>query len=480
MDGSGPENGDPLPIEVMVQSREDEGQPPPAELPLGATMQESGAPLIHPAGKNGLGVIQSPVNTASLPSDSPQKGPQPSLPAAQDALQATTGPPSPVDGSTVYLVAEDSSGVPQTPTSKSSHVMPPIQGLPSTCDAVEPPTLQNSCPAVSQTPAKGPKKRGRKSKAELLRIKAAQELMAPLVHPPGRKGLGVIQSPVNTTALTTDSPQKRAPASQDTPLTTADAPPVDGGDKCLASEDPLILQTSAKVPKKRGRKSKAELLMMKMAQESEAQALVESRQSDSENVELELNQSGRPRRRAAKTALKHFQAIADEWAASGRSSPPKTEEKVPEETAKKRRRKRKSDDSDDDFVVSEEVLQQEQEEVEDDSLSGEESDDDLSFFRRGVFAPGEKVYANVKGTAENGLHNSIMAPVWAAAAVTMDFREAHYSDWEYPEWVPHKDSWHFLSHSEAEIYLPLQTTSPPFCIRREGLEEDSNPLVLDR
>ncbi|CAJ0948557.1 unnamed protein product, partial [Ranitomeya imitator] len=91
-----------------------------------------------------------------------------------------------------------------------------------------------------------------------------------------------------------------------------------------------------------------------------------------------------------------------------------------------------------------------------------------------------KVHSLVRGYAENGLHNTIMAPVWSSARITMDFREAQYSDWEYPEWIPHADRWHLLSHSEAEIYLPLQTTSPPFCIRREGLKEDSDPHILGR
>ncbi|KAM3932233.1 general transcription factor 3C polypeptide 2 isoform 1-T5 [Leptodactylus fuscus] len=485
MDGSGSKN-----CEVMVQSREDESVPPlTAHLPLGVsvpttgvTMQESVTPLIHPPGRKGLGVVQSPVNTAALPSDSAQKRP----------LSATGSPLS--DGSDRCLAAEESSFVPQTPISTSSSETPLCQSLPAMSDAVAPPTpgldttLQNSS-SLSPAPVKVPAKQSRKSKAKQLKMKAAQKSAEPLITPPGRKGLGVIQSPVNTAALLNDSPQKRPlsslPASQGPLQATADPSPMDIGEKPLASEDTLILQTPVKVPKKRGRKSKAEMLAIRMAQELEAQAQGKSRQSDSENVEVELTQSGRPRRRAAKTAMKSFRDIADEWAASGLSSPPQTEKVMPEETGKKRRRKRKANESDEDdvdFVVSEDVLEQEREEVEEeDDLSEEESDSELGSYRKSVFSPGEKSwYSTIRGSAENGLHNSIMAPVWSSAQITMDFREAQYSDWEYPEWIPQKDGWHFLSRSEAEPYLPLQTTSPPFCIRREGLEEDSDPLVLDR
>ncbi|CAN2391372.1 transcription by RNA polymerase III, partial [Pristimantis euphronides] len=394
-----------------------------------------------------------------------------------------------VDGGAVCSAADYSSCVLHTPTSEPGCVRPPGYNPLAVAEAVGPPTLiarlhgSSVVSPLTPTPVKGPKKRGGKCKAVQPKRKTTQKSAAPLIHPPGRKGLGVIQSPPS------DSPQKRAfsslPASQ-IALPAADPSPVDIADKPLASVDSLISQTPVKKSKKGGRKSKAELLMMKMAEELEAQTQVDSRQSDSENVEVELTQSGRPRRRAAKTAMKYFQDIADEWATFGRSSPPKAEKMMLEETGKKRRRKRKANDSDDDvdFVVPADVLQQEREEEEEeedeDALSEEVSDSNLNLFRTSVFAPGEKAYPLVRGIADNGLHNSIMAPVWSCMQTTMDLREAQYSDWEYPEWIPQKDSWHFLSRSEAELYLPLQTTSPPFCIRREGIEEDSDPRVLGR
>ncbi|XP_077148084.1 general transcription factor 3C polypeptide 2 isoform X2 [Ranitomeya variabilis] len=489
MDGSELEDCDTLSAEVMIISREDENLPSPAVLPLGVsapttgvTMQESVAPLI-PSCKKSLGVYHSPVNTAALPSDNPQKKPLSSLPLSQDILLDTNGPTL-MDGSDRCLVAEDSASVPQTPTSNTKCSRTLEQSRSAMTDTEEPSTpcpvnvLQNS-PLLSQRPVKVPKSKGCKSKSKM---KMTQLSTAPLIPPPDRKGLGVIQSPVKSSTVHNDSIQKKSvstiPASQDVQQSTE--PSSDFVAKSLADEDSLLQQTPVKVPKKRGRKSKAELLLIKAAQELEAQTLVEKRESDSENVEVELTPSGRPRRRAAKTAMKHFQDIVDEWEECGPTSPPKLEKKLPEDTGKKQRRKRKRDESDDDmdFVVSDDILEQE-EEVEDVGLSEEESDSDLCFNRKSGSVPGE-VHSLVRGYAENGLHNTIMAPVWSSARITMDFREAQYSDWEYPEWIPHADRWHFLSHSEAEIYLPLQTTSPPFCIRREGLKEDSDPHILGR
>ncbi|CAJ0948555.1 unnamed protein product, partial [Ranitomeya imitator] len=227
-----------------------------------------------------------------------------------------------------------------------------------------------------------------------------QESVAPLI-PSGKKSLGVYHSPVNAAALPSDNPQKKPlsslPLSQDIVLDTNE-PSSDFVAKSLADEDSLLQQTPVKVPKKRGRKSKAELLLIKAAQELEAQTFVENRQSDSENVEVELTPSGRPRRRAAKTAMKHFQDIVDEWEECGLTSPPKLEKKLPEDTGKKQRRKRKRDDSDDDmdFVVSDDILEQE-EEVEDVGLSEEESDNDLCFNRKSGSVPGEVGYKCSEG-----------------------------------------------------------------------------------
>ncbi|XP_075197514.1 general transcription factor 3C polypeptide 2 isoform X2 [Anomaloglossus baeobatrachus] len=660
MDGSDTENCDTLSAEVMVISREDERLPLPAVLPMGVTVPTTGvnmqgpvASLIPSSGMKSLGVNHSPVITAALPNEPPQKKPLSSLPAAKDIPPDTNGPTF-LDGSDSCLITEDSS-FPQIPTSNIKCSLTLGENHSPTSDTEEPPApcpvsvLQNSSP-LNQRLVNVPRQKGRRPKTKM---KTAQVSTAPLKPPSGRKGLGLIQSPVNSMTVHNDCVQKTSlsalPTSQDVQHITTDTPPLDSVDKSLssedfllqkmpvkvpqkrgrkskaelllikaaqeleapthvennpppldpvdkslasedfllqqtpvkvpqkrgrkskaelllikaaqeleapthvennpppldpvdkslasedfllqqtpvkvpqkrgrrskaelllikaaqeleaptlvennpppldpvdnslASEDFLLQQTPVKVPQKRGRRSKAELLLIKAAQELEAPTHVENRQSDSENMEVELTSSGRPRRRAAKTAMKYFQVIANEWEAAGLSSPPKMEKKLPEETGKKRGKKRKagySDDDDDvDFMVSEDVLELEEEEVEDEALSEEESDTELCFYKRSSFTPGEKVHALLRGSAENGLHNTIMAPVGISAQITLDFREAQYSDWEYPEWIPRTDRFHFLSQSEAEIYLPVQTTSPPFCIRREGLKEDSSPHILGR
>ncbi|KAM9316309.1 general transcription factor 3C polypeptide 2 [Gastrophryne carolinensis] len=97
-----------------------------------------------------------------------------------------------------------------------------------------------------------------------------------------------------------------------------------------------------------------------------------------------------------------------------------------------------------------------------------------------VFGVGEKHLPLIRGLAKNGFHNSIMAPIWRAAEVTLEYRNGHYSDWEFPDWIPSKDGWRFLSLPDAETYLPLQPTSPPFTIKREGVKEEAPPCTLNR
>ncbi|CAI9590328.1 unnamed protein product [Staurois parvus] len=274
----------------------------------------------------------------------------------------------------------------------------------------------------------------------------------------------------------------QAPPSESVSLPVGNGPAADA-----------FLTPPAKVPKKRGRKSKAEMMAIAMAKKLEE----ESRVGESEPEKVEVTPGGRPRRRAAAVALRYLHEIAEELSVPGRTSPtvpgsPVPEEKTspektpkPPQSGKKRGRKRKSHDSDDgdaDFVVSEALLREEEEEredLEDDCLS-DEADSDLRSYNTNVFAFGEKPYPQMKGVAENGFHNSIMTPIYKSAEITMDFRNVYHSDWEFPDWIPRKDSWHFLSCQEAEPYLPLQPSSPPFSIRREGIKEEAEPCVLNR
>ncbi|XP_053239940.1 general transcription factor 3C polypeptide 2 isoform X3 [Podarcis raffonei] len=245
-----------------------------------------------------------------------------------------------------------------------------------------------------------------------------------------------------------------------------------------------------KVPKKRGRKSKAELLLRKLSQGLEGQApepLCQEKllAGDGGLDCLETTPGGRPKRRAAKVALLYLQELAEELTSV--YQPPACSEPLenaprPEEPSRKRRgrkpqsQKRESEE-DADFNPSEEGLLQEEEEEEEeeedsDLRLSEVSDSDLEPGLRGAARP----KSHCRGFASNGLHNSIMAPIWKALSVTHRVREQLYSHWEFPEWVPSARKWVFLSESEAEEYLPSETKSPLFCIKREGLHEESSVL----
>nr|XP_008122480.1 PREDICTED: general transcription factor 3C polypeptide 2 [Anolis carolinensis] len=258
----------------------------------------------------------------------------------------------------------------------------------------------------------------------------------------------------------------------------------------------------AKVPKKRGRKSKAELLLLKLAQGLEAPEPLPPEEEKMKGLDatedgLETTPGGRPKRRAAKVALLYLQELAEELS-SVCQAPPCSEASEdapkPEEPGRKprgRKPRRDTSEEDADFVPPEEGLLQEEEEEEDEEYQEEEEEEDEedvllseaseSELEPGVqravtVAPAPRPKTHCRGFAPNGLHNSIMIPVWKSLSVTHQFRERFHSPWEFPEWVPSARKWACLSESEAEEYLPRETKSPLFSIRREGLQEDSSVL----
>ncbi|OCT81605.1 general transcription factor 3C polypeptide 2 [Xenopus laevis] len=243
-----------------------------------------------------------------------------------------------------------------------------------------------------------------------------------------------------------------------------------------------------KVPKKRGRKSKAELLLIREAQGLNAETPTSpslTSKHETANQDMEMTPSGRPQRRAAKTALKYLHELADELSSSGLSSPTRpsaVSDRSTDEWGKGRRRKRKAVESeeDSDFVLSEDVLREaEIEEEDNESLTGAYEAELPSFRRKNISTPGEST-PQIRGFADNGFHNSIMAPVWKASNITAEFRDTCYSNWEFPDWIPSTENWHFLTHKEAELYLPVLSLSPPFTIQREGIKEEAEPCTLGR
>ncbi|KAM4687219.1 general transcription factor 3C polypeptide 2, partial [Rhinophrynus dorsalis] len=246
-----------------------------------------------------------------------------------------------------------------------------------------------------------------------------------------------------------------------------------------------LLAQPDKVPKKRGRKSKAELLLIRMAQGLESPTPKIPCVEENESKDTETTPSGRPQRRAAKTALRYLQDIASEWSSPGQASPTRPQgatQESPEEPVRRRGRKRKAQDTDEDsdYVVPEDTIREEEEAESEGEQLSEASDCELSAVKRNLSAITRKGVPQVKGIADNGFSNSIMAPVWKASQITAAFRETSYSTWEFPDWIPNTESWQFLPPREAEQYYPLQSVSPPFTIRREGLKEDGDPFKLSR
>ncbi|XP_023687313.2 general transcription factor 3C polypeptide 2 [Paramormyrops kingsleyae] len=239
-------------------------------------------------------------------------------------------------------------------------------------------------------------------------------------------------------------------------------------------------ELTPKTQKKRGRKSKVELLAMALEKERERQeAGVPTENTPAED--LEVTPGGRPKRRAATVARKYLQALVEELSshhgksAQTESQPDKKVTARPtQKPGKVRKRKRRGSDQDSDDATADadfipeirEEAESEGEPSEDDSLSLDDEDRDAR-----PRAPYQSVKGKYPGWAANGLPNSIMGPIWSCTAATKDFREERYSSWVFPEWIPTAKDWNFLSGREAEKYLPQEETSPAFKISREGLKE---------
>ncbi|NXB57926.1 TF3C2 factor, partial [Struthidea cinerea] len=247
---------------------------------------------------------------------------------------------------------------------------------------------------------------------------------------------------------------------------------------------------------KRGRKSKAEVLLLELSQAPEPIRMQKVLGSSEEGDGLETPRGGRPKRRAAKVALLYLQELAEELMSA--CQPPAPAEGAPEpepehvqRKRRSRRRKEEDTDSDDpardaDFVPSQEVLRAEEEEEEEeegsDTLLSEASEPELEAPRGhgGRTAATGRSKPQCRGLAPNGFHNSIMAPVEKSSSLTCSLREQKHSQWEFPDWIPVAHRWTCLSDSEAAPYLPAEEKSPLFSIQREGIKDDGALYRLNR
>ncbi|XP_033859284.3 general transcription factor 3C polypeptide 2-like [Acipenser ruthenus] len=249
-----------------------------------------------------------------------------------------------------------------------------------------------------------------------------------------------------------------------------------------------------KVYKKRGRKSKAELLAMRLEQGLPETPEPVPKQLEEEVIdEKEMTLGGRPKRRAAKAAMKYLQSFAEEMGYSDQTpqapenttAHEDTESSMPVKRGRGRRKKRNTDeDSDDvtsdaDFVLPDGVTVDEDDEDDEDALNVE-SESDLEDKGNKIRVASAATKPKFLGMAANGLLNNVMGPVWNCMHMTKEYREQYYSPWVFPEWIPSVKDWKFLSESEALNYLPQEEKSPPFRIRREGLRDDNTLRRIGR
>uniref|UniRef100_A0A8B9MRD0 General transcription factor 3C polypeptide 2 n=1 Tax=Accipiter nisus TaxID=211598 RepID=A0A8B9MRD0_9AVES len=287
---------------------------------------------------------------------------------------------------------------------------------------------------------------------------------------------------------------------------------------------------------KRGRKSKTEMLLLKLSQDLECPTpepiCVQKMLGSSEAAEgLETTPGGRPKRRAAKVvavhpdglccspagqgwsklltqtmswrvastwsfcgpfahlgqclwcprALLYLQELAEELTSVYQPPAPTegAQEPDPERIQKKRRsRRRKEEETDSDDPARDADFVPSKEVL----LQAEEeegSDAPLSEVSEPELEVGQPrpdplagSKPQCRGLAPNGFHNSIMAPVEKCSSLTCSLRDQKYSQWEFPDWIPLAHKWTCLSESEAAPYLPAEEKSPLFSIQREGIEDD--------
>ncbi|KAM6221615.1 LOW QUALITY PROTEIN: general transcription factor 3C polypeptide 2 [Rhynchocyon petersi] len=279
---------------------------------------------------------------------------------------------------------------------------------------------------------------------------------------------------------------------------------------------------STPMPKKRGRKSKAELLLLKL---SKGLDQPESPPPKRPPEDFETPSGERPRRRAAQVALLYLQELAEELSTamptpvscpenSSLDNPTVLKKSQPE--ADPEGGGEENDTAqDEDFVFKVEPEDEEENEIPSENSPDPEPPvptrpaPTVSAIPTVPTVPiipavpampavstvptvpavprstprgstSGKQKPHCRGMAPNGLPNHIMAPVWKCFHLTKDLREQKHSYWEFAEWIPLAWKWHLLSEIEAAPYLPQEEKSPLFSVQREGLPEDGTLFRINR
>ncbi|XP_041661493.1 general transcription factor 3C polypeptide 2 [Cheilinus undulatus] len=220
----------------------------------------------------------------------------------------------------------------------------------------------------------------------------------------------------------------------------------------------------------------------------------------SEEAPEEITPGGRPRRGAAKAALKYLHTLVkevlnhpgdeaaskpgDDSDGADTDTEPKGEGKGPRGRKGRKGRKRKRADSDaaedEDFVPDADEM--EAEEVEDEDNDDEEeaefSDSELWLNEKSLEtlkAKRSNSYKKYGKMSPNGLNDLMMIPVWDSVKTTKKFREEHCSRWVFPEWIPSTSDWSPVPQSDLEKYLPQELQSAAIKLSREGLKNEELP-----
>ncbi|XP_061609862.1 general transcription factor 3C polypeptide 2 isoform X1 [Phyllopteryx taeniolatus] len=190
----------------------------------------------------------------------------------------------------------------------------------------------------------------------------------------------------------------------------------------------------------------------------------------------ELQPGGRPRRSAAKMAMKFLHAMVQEEVSRSsegaeatsdvitKAAPETTEERSSQEKKGRRGRKRKCSDGDaaedEDFVPDVAGPSEAEEEEEDDQEVTDSDSHDESSANRNVRMTSLTLLEIVENQKK--------------------FRDEQLCSWVFPEWLPSSSVWHRVPSSELETYLPQEFLSAAFKVSRDGCDEEMPLQRLNR
>ncbi|XP_019738211.1 general transcription factor 3C polypeptide 2 isoform X1 [Hippocampus comes] len=214
-----------------------------------------------------------------------------------------------------------------------------------------------------------------------------------------------------------------------------------------------------------------------------AELLAPSENIKEEEEPEELQPGGRPKRTAAKMAMKFLHTMVKEEFTEdsnvtsdviSKPAPETTEERKSQRKKGRKGRKRKYSDSnaseDEDFVPN--VAEAEAEE-EDEYEEEDEGEEEATVNYR------DEKYS---GSAARIL--KIPALMISAILETVNshkkFCDEQLSSWVFPEWLPSSRVWHRVPSSELESYLPHECVSAAFKVSRDGCDEEAPLQRLNR